>query len=163
MTNEVTVMPNVFDIVAELQRCTVQIDMMYLRIGALLAAVKDNRLYESYAEHTKTMSAFLQEIDIGIGVSQVDHYIRVWRTFGDHIGTRRIPFKRLLLANPLVNDERSLTYWLDQAEQLPYRGFKDAIAEGRGKTPVDGCDHPADQRKAFFKCLVCGAWIKEDS
>src|SRR4030043_1224336 len=99
---------DVFRVVAQLTRITQGVDMAFLMLGKLLLHVKENQLYRYYSEHTQTMSAFLREIDIGIGMSQSDHLIRVYRTFGEHMEGRKIAFKRLLLIHPLVTGPKSL-------------------------------------------------------
>ena len=162
MAGEVEVLRSansVFALVEELKRCTIQIDMMFLKIGAILSRIKEDNLYLAYAAHTTNMSSFLRDIDIGIGLSQCDHYIRVWKTFGRYIEGRRIPFKRLLMIHPLVKDDQSREHWMEQAENLPYRALVDALSVERGRTPVDACAHPQEALRPFYKCSVCGAWI----
>ena len=148
--------------VAELTKCAQAIDMAYLHLGKMLLFVKENELYRYYSEHTQTMSAFLREIDLGIGMSQADHYIRIYKTFGEKMEGRKIAFKRLLLIHPLVKDEPTLTYWLDKADCMPLKALGDEIREKQGKTPSDACEHPQDQIKAHYRCGVCGAWLRGD-
>ena len=149
--------------VAELTRCCQEIDMRYLHLGKMLLYVRENELYKAYSEHTQTMSAFLREIDIGIGMSQADHYIRVYKTFGEKLEGRKIAFKRLLLIHPMVKDDLSLVYWLNKAEELPLVALSDEIKESQGKTPTDGCCHPTDEIETHFRCGLCGAWLRRDS
>ena len=149
--------------VAELTRITQAVDAGYLMLGKLLLHVKTEELYKHYSEHTQTMSAFLREIDLGIGLSQADHYIRMYKTFGEHMEGRKIAFKRLLLIHPMVKDEPSLVYWLNKAEELPLVALSDEIKESQGKTPTDGCCHPTDEIETHFRCGLCGAWLRRDS
>ncbi len=147
--------------VTELTRITQAVDAGYLMLGKLLLHVKTEELYKYYSEHTQTMSAFLREIDLGIGLSQCDHYIRIYKTFGEKMEGRQIAFKRLLLIHPLVKDEPTLTYWLDRASTMPLRALGDEIKESQGKTPTDGCSHPVEARECCYRCRICGAWLKE--
>jgi hypothetical protein len=158
VTNNVITVRKMVD---ELSNCLNQIDMMYLKIGAILSVIKEHKLYKDYAEHTDTMQTFLKEIDLGIGVSQADHYIRMFRTFGEAVQGKRIAFKRLLLIHPMVKDEDSKTYWLEKAELLPWQGLQATVRESQGKIPADACEHPTDERRKFWRCSLCGAWIKE--
>ena len=151
---------DVFRVVEELTRVAQGVDMAFLMLGKLLAHVKENELYRYYSEHTQTMSAFLRELDIGIGMSQADHYIRIYKTFGEKMEGRKIAFKRLLLIHPLVKDEPTLTYWLDKADCMPLKALGDEIREKQGKTPTDACEHPQEKIKAHYRCGVCGAWLK---
>ena len=147
--------------VAEMTQCCQEIDMRYLHLGKMLLYVRENELYKHYSEHTQTMSAFLREIDLGIGLSQADHYIRVYKTFGEHMEGRKIAFKRLLLIHPMVKDELSLVYWLNKAEELPLVALVAEKREHEGKTAADNCDHPESERQAFWRCGKCNAWVKE--
>ncbi len=163
MTNAVSDKEKTADVcrvVEELTRITQGIDMAYLMLGKLLLHVKTEELYKYYSEHTQTMSAFLREIDLGIGMSQADHLIRVYRTFGEHMEGRKIAFKRLLLIAPLVKDEPTLTYWLDRAANMPLRALSDDIRERQRKNPTDGCLHPDDSIQLHRRCSVCGCWLK---
>lgn len=148
--------------VEELTRCAQAIDMLYLKLGQMLAYVKENELYKAYSEHTQTMSAFLREIDIGIGVSQADHYIRIYKTFGDRLAGRQIAFKRLLLIHPLVKDDATAEKWLDLAATLPYIALIATKREEQGKMAADTCDHPTVNLVPYFRCSICGAWIKKE-
>ena len=150
-----------FRVVEELTRVSQGIDISYLMIGKLLLHVKQYELYRHYSEHTQTMSAFLREIDIGIGMSAADHYIRIYKTFGEKLEGRKIAFKRLLLIHPLVTDEATAEKWLDLAEKLPYNALIAEKREYEGRTPSDACDHPESERQAFWRCLKCNQWIKE--
>lgn len=164
MTNAVSDKEKTADVcrvVEELTRITQGIDMAYLMLGKLLLHVKTEELYKYYSEHTQTMSAFLREIDLGIGMSQADHYIRIYRTFGEKLAGRQIAFKRLLLIHPMIKDEPTLTYWLDRASTMPLRALGDEIKESQGKTPTDGCSHPVEARECCYRCRICGAWLKE--
>jgi hypothetical protein len=147
--------------VRELVKCAEAIDMAYLHMGKMLLFIKENELYKYYSEHTQTMSSFLREIDIGIGVSQADHYIRVYKTFGDKLEGRKISFKRLLLIHPLVGGSETIDHLLDMAAILPLRALNDEIRERQGRTPSDSCAHPTDAIKTFCKCSICGQWLKE--
>lgn len=162
--NDIVVSDNKVDAIreltAELGNSVTQIDVLYLKIGAILAHIKDSKLYTFYASHTETWRDYLKEIDMGIGVSQADHYIRVYKTFGEAVKDKRIAFKRLLLIHPLCKDDEQTTYWLAQAEQLPWQGLQATIKEGMGKVAPDACDHPLDARSVFFRCGRCGAWVK---
>jgi hypothetical protein len=149
------------ELTAELGNSLNQIDMLYLKIGALLAFIKEKKLYTFYASHTDTWRDYLKEIDMGIGVSQADHYIRVFKTFGDAVAGRRIAFKRLLLIHPLVKDDESRDRLLDMAEHTPWQGLQASIASEKGKIPADACEHPIASRGKFSRCSLCGAWIKE--
>ena len=149
--------------VDELTRCSQEIDLRFLHLGKMLLFVKEKELYKHYSEHTQTMSAFLREIDIGIGMSQSDHLIRVYRTFGEKLEGRKIAFKRLLLVHSLVTDAASIEPLLDMAESLPLKALNDTIREMRGKVASDACEHPESERQAFWRCLKCNAWIKEGS
>ena len=146
--------------VDELTKCAQQIDLYYLHLGKMLAFVKSQELYKHYSEHTQTMSAFLREIDIGIGMSQCDHLIRIFRKFGERMNGRTIAFKRLLLISPMVTDDESADKWLGLAEVLPYRALvaeKQAIT---GKVPNDVCTHPEDSIQMHKRCSLCGCWLK---
>jgi len=147
--------------VDELTRCAQEIDLRYLHLGKMLLFVKEKELYKHYSEHTQTMSAFLREIDIGIGMSAADHYIRIYRTFGEKLEGRKIAFKRLLLITPLCKADEATEKWLTLAENLPYSGLQATIREEGGKVPADNCDHPEGERQAFWRCLKCNQWIKE--
>jgi hypothetical protein len=146
--------------VDELGNCLNQIDMMYLKTGAILSVIKEHKLYREYASHTDTFQAFLKEIDLGIGMSQADHYIRVFRTFGDLVQGKRIAFKRLLLIHPLCKDAAETEHWIEQAESLPWQGLQANVKECRGKIAPDACSHPAESRTAFERCEICNTWIK---
>ena len=148
--------------VDDLTRCCQGIDLAYLFIGKTLLNIKENELYKHYSEHTQTMSAFLREIDIGIGMSAADHYIRIYRTFGEKLEGRKIAFKRLLLIHPLVTDEATAEKWLDLAEKLPYNALVAEKREYEGRTPSDACDHPLAHRVEFWRCSVCHQWIKKE-
>ena len=149
------------ELTGELGNSVGQIDLLYLKIGALLAFIKEKKLYTFYASHTETWRDYLKEIDIGIGVSQADHYIRVFRTFGQELEGRRIAFKRLLLIHPLCKDDESRNRLMDIAEHTPWPGLQATIASEKGKTPPDACDHPLDKRSEFWRCGLCGVWIKK--
>lgn len=146
--------------VEEITRCAAAIDVAYLHLGKMLWFVKQNQLYKHYAEHTQTMSAFLREIDIGIGMSQCDHLIRVFKTFGEHLEGRKIAFKRLLLIHSLVAGPETIDPLLDLAEKLPMVGLISTIKERKGLTPPDGCQHPAEAIRTHYRCSVCGTWLK---
>jgi hypothetical protein len=148
-------------VVAELTRVAQGVDMAYLMMGKLLAHVKEHELFKYYSEHTQTMSAFLREIDLGIGMSQADHYIRIYKTFGEKMEGRKIAFKRLLLIHPLCKDEPTTHYLLDQAEKLPLKALGDEIRERQGKTPTDACEHPLEARECVYRCRICSQWLKE--
>jgi len=148
--------------VEELTKCAQEIDLRFLHLGKMLWFVKKEELYRYYSEHTQTMSAFLREIDIGIGMSAADHYIRIYRTFGERLAGRQIAFKRLLLIHPMVKDDATAEKWLDLAEKLPLIGLQSEIKERQGKTPPDGCLHPAANLVPYFRCSICGTWIKKE-
>ena len=152
---------DVFRMVAELTRCSQGIDLAYLFIGKTLMEIKNGELYRYYSEHTQTMSAFLREIDIGIGMSAADHYIRIYRTFGERLAGRQIAFKRLLMVHPLVAGPETIEPLLDMCQNMPLAALSDEIRERSGKVPVDKCEHPMAQRQAFWRCGVCNQWIKE--
>jgi hypothetical protein len=145
--------------VEELTRAVQEIDLRSMHLGRMLWYVKENELYKSYSEHTQTMSAFLREIDIGFGQSMAEHYIRVYKTFGEEIGTRQIPFNKLLKVVPMVRNEETKTYWLDKAEHLPYKALADEIRESRGQIASDACDHPAAAWVTHCRCSQCNQWI----
>jgi hypothetical protein len=105
------------------------------------------------------MSDFLREIDIGIGMSQCDHLVRVYRTFGEHMEGRKIAFKRLLMLAPLVKEGTNITPLLDMAENLPLRALQDEIREAKGLVASDQCLHPVGTLEAHYRCTVCGAWV----
>jgi hypothetical protein len=148
--------------VAELTKCAQAIDMAYLHLGKMLLFVKENELYRYYSEHTQTMSAFLREIDLGIGTSQADHYIRIYKTFGEKMEGRKIAFKRLLLVHSLVKGPETIEPLLDMCQNMPLRALQDEIKERTGRTPTDGCEHPTDQIETHFRCGLCGAWLRRD-
>ena len=148
-------------VVEELTRVAQGIDIGYLMLGKLLLHVKQGELYRYYSEHTQTMSAFLREIDIGIGISQADHYIRIYRTFGERLAGRQIAFKRLLMVHPLVAGPETIEPLLDMCQNMPLAALSDEIRERSGKVPVDKCEHPLSARVAYWRCSVCNAWIKE--
>ena len=148
--------------VDELTKCSQEIDLRFLHLGKMLLFVKEKELYKHYSEHTQTMSAFLREIDIGIGMSQSDHLIRIYRTFGEKLEGRKIAFKRLLLVHSLVTDDASIEPLLDMAESLPLKALNDTIREMRGRTPSDACSHPMAQREEFWRCCICHQWIKRE-
>lgn len=164
--NEITISDDkvkaIRELTAELGNSVAQIDMLYLKIGALLAFIKEKKLYIFYASHTETWRDYLKEIDLGIGVSQADHYIRVFKTFGTELKGRRIAFKRLLLIHPLCKDEESKERFLELAEHTPWQGLQATVRESQGKIPADACDHPLGSRGKFERCSLCGAWIKCD-
>jgi hypothetical protein len=146
--------------VEELTKCAQLTDMAYLRMGAILTEIKENELYKAYSEHTKTMSAFLREIDIGIGLSMAEHYIRVWRVFGEYMTGRKIAFRRLLMITPLCKDEKDIGPMLDMAESLPLQALQDEIKERSGKgVASDVCLHPADKLVAHYRCSICNLWV----
>jgi hypothetical protein len=148
--------------VEELTRCAQLIDVGYLKLGQVLAEVKELELYKAYSEHTQTMSAFLREIDLGIGTSQADHYIRIYKTFGEKMEGRKIAFKRLLLVHSLVKGPETIEPLLDMCQNMPLRALQDEIKERTGRTPTDGCEHPTDQIETHFRCGLCGAWLRRD-
>lgn len=146
--------------VGELTRCAQAIDVAFIHLGEMLWFVKKNELYKYYSEHTQTMSAFLREIDIGIKTSQADHYIRIYKTFGEHLEGRQIAFKRLLMIHPLVTDIASIGPLLELAQNLPIRALADEIKERQGRTPSDACEHPPEAIQTHFRCSICGCWLK---
>jgi len=150
-----------FRVVEELTRVSQGIDISYLMLGKLLMHVKQYELYKHYSEHTQTMSAFLREIDIGIGMSAADHYIRIYKTFGEKLEGRKIAFKRLLLVHPLCKTDEATEKWLELAEKLPYIALVAEKREHEGRTPSDACEHPEGERVAYWRCSVCNAWIKD--
>lgn len=147
--------------VAELTRCCQEIDLRYLHLGKMLLYVKENELYKWYSEHTQTMSAFLREIDIGIGMSAADHYIRVYKTFGERLAGRQIAFKRLLMVHPLVAGPETIGPLLDMCQNMPLAALSDEIRERSGKVPTDKCEHPTDEIRVHYRCSICGQWLKD--
>jgi hypothetical protein len=145
--------------VEELTKCAHLTDIAYLKMGAVLAEVKDQELYKAYSEHTQTMSAFLREIDIGIGLSMAEHLIRIFRKFGERMNGRTIAFKRLLLISPLVTDDESADKWLGLCETLPLKALTDEIRERSGKVATDACEHPREAWQEHFRCSICNQWL----
>jgi hypothetical protein len=145
--------------VEELTKCAQLIDVGYLKLGQVLTEVKELELYKAYSEHTQTMSAFLREIDIGIGMSQSDHYIRIWKIFGEYMDGRHIAFRRLLMITPLCKDEKDIGPMLDMAETLPLKALTDEIRERSGKVATDACEHPREAWQEHFRCSICNQWL----
>lgn len=154
--NEPTI---VFNLVKVLKESILAIEMSWLKVGAILCEIRDKELYRQYAEHTTSMSEFLREIDIGMGLSQANHLMRIFKTFSPMIGERVIPMKRLLLIHPLVAKQpEQIEYWVEQAEHLPMQGLVSAVQEAKGQTPQDQCEHL--ELDFYSRCRACGAWFK---
>ena len=130
-----------------LKQAQLKIDQMYWKVGEIAWIIKSNKLYKKQG----TWEEFVEALDIGISYGELDHYIRVFRTYPATVkDERRIKFTRLLSGIPYVK-ENNMEEFLDKAEQCSDRGFKDVILEFQNKEPSDKCLH----KKTITICIKC--------
>ena len=130
-----------------LKQAQIRIDQMYWKVGEIAWIIKSNKLYKKHG----TWEEFVEALDIGISYGELDHYIRVFRTYPATVkDERRIKFTRLLSGIPYV-DEDNMEEFLSKAEQCSDRGFKDVILEFQNREPSDVCLH----EKTINICVKC--------
>lgn len=146
--------------VTELVARTKGMARAHLEVGMILAFIKDNRLFLSHGEGIRTFRDFLTDIDIGIGVSEATHLIRLWRKFGEYLAenNKTVSVRRLLLISPFCETPEEIDSWVSKAEILPEFAFQDELREAKGVPTQDACEHRI--KELWSKCTRCGKWFR---
>jgi hypothetical protein len=148
------------EIVKEIQICKAGALKNFMRIGQLLAEVKDCNYWEGTG-----CKKFEEWADREVGFKRSLSYalIGVWETWSHHVvehpelgGVCQTRFVRLL---PLTKNDDEALENAHNALVLSGSDFEDYIREKRGGKARDTCEHKSGFEE-WLRCIDCGTFIK---
>lgn len=145
-----------FHMISQLKEAVKSTTNGYMKTGAILSMIFDNKLYKNFSYDVETWEQFVSEV-CPFKIATADNLRRIYKTYIEHIGDRVIPFTRLLEALPIVT-KNNINTILDDAEVLPRKGWSDQIRSAKNKIPTDECSHSSVTM--YSKCNLCGMWLK---
>lgn len=147
----------VFLMVNELKESIKTTTNGYMKTGAILSIIFEEKLYQNYSSDVKTWEEFVAQT-CPFKMAMADHLRRIYKTYKDYIGNRSIPITRLVEALPIVN-ESNMDIILNDAELLPRKAWTDQLRSVKKKTPTDECTHPQEFIQVWNWCTKCNSRI----
>lgn len=150
----------VFNLVEEIKEAKKNTVKSFLVIGKNLDTIQKEKIWQYYGEHLERFDDFLKEIRIGRATAY--NCIAIWREFGELLISKNldIDYFRLVRLLPVIQEGDNREEWLEKAADLPVQGFNDEIREAKGLPATDTCEHPEEERRYFWRCQLCGKWVK---
>lgn len=133
----------------------------FLLLGSILGMIKERELFTQSGNHIKSFADYLKEKDLA--KSTALHAINAWRIFEkqkDFIIENNIREGQLIDAIPLLREakEEDKNALLEKASVLHGQEWKDEIAEMKGETPTDMCNH--ERVANIVRCIKCHKTLK---
>jgi hypothetical protein len=159
----------IHNIIQGMTEATRAIDNLWLHMGKFWSFIIKNKVYRHYGTHIRNVNDFLRELDLGVSRSNLDHYARVYNTFGRYVreNNLQIPYRKLLTVHPVVEAcsavqqrEEAIQIWVDKANTLPMGALENEVRVARGLTPTDACLHPPEASQLWSRCGECGKWLE---
>jgi len=148
-------------IISEINQCVVGGAKCFLRIGALLKAVRDENLWQLSGAVTFHEWA---EREIRFKRSHAYSCIACYEKY-QHLIEKdpmllNIEQSRLVKLLPYANGDERTEELLHMAKEADAIGFDNNLKELRGTKAPDTCEHPIEEQEEWQKCKRCGIFHK---
>ena len=139
----------------------------YLHLGMYWNFAMKNKMDKWWGPHIKNANELIKELNLGLSRSLLDHYGRIWQTFGGYLERANFspPVSRLISAHAIVMkikdaDEReaAIEDYCISANSLPHEAYQNKIAEAQGKIATDSCSHA--ECEIWSRCKICSKFYK---
>lgn len=140
-----------------------EIEINWLRLGAVWHFLRINKLWSAYGEHIKNASDFLREIDLGVTRRSLEYYASIVDSkLGDYVIDNKllIPVAKLRVIAHIVKETGDIEGWIDKCV-LPQKELENSVREAKGLVTPENCEHPADKQTHYIHCEKCQKWFKQ--
>lgn len=144
------------EIVREINTCIMQGAQRFLKMGALLKAVRDGNLWmHSGASTFREWAEREVKLKKSAAYAAIDSFEKYQHVIDADPTLATVEQSRLTKLLPFANGDERTNDLLHMAKEADARGFEENLKELRGGMPTDVCEHPLDQQENFQKCKVC--------